>query len=150
MKIRRAMMADTKSVASDTSIAAALALMRLEGVRHLAVLDGSDFRGVVSNGDYRRLLERTPPDETMPNLADMTVAQIMTPRESLVTARPDVSLALAARLMIGKRIGCLPIMDRFGRLVGLLDQKAVVAALLKALDRVAAQQPNGKEPQAKR
>ncbi|OLC17250.1 MAG: hypothetical protein AUH29_02390 [Candidatus Rokubacteria bacterium 13_1_40CM_69_27] len=138
------MMADTKSVAPDTSIAAALALMRPGGVRHLAVLDGSDFRGVVSNGDYRRLLERTPPDERMPKLAEMTVAQIMTPRESLVTARPNISLALAARLMIAKRIACLPIMDRFGRLVGLLDQKDVVAALLETLERKAPHQHNGK------
>lgn len=144
MKIRNAIVADTKAVAPDTSAAAALELMRDTGARHLAVLDGTDLRGVVSNGDYRKLLERTPPDETMPRLAEVTVAEIMTPRERLVTARPNVSLALAARLMIAKGIACLPILDRFGRLVGLLHQEDVVVALLATLARKAPAQPNGK------
>ncbi|MBK1832802.1 IMP dehydrogenase [Roseibacillus ishigakijimensis] len=49
-----------------------------------------------------------------------TVAEVMTPRERLITGRPDTSMEEARRILYENRIEKLPLIDDSGKLVGLI------------------------------
>ena len=123
------MRAPPETVLESQTIWAALAIMREKDIRHLLVVRSDKLIGVLSNRDYRRVLERLRPDETVRGIGTITVAEIMTPAERVVTAPPDTPLRDIARLVIEKKIGCVPILEG-DRVVGVLTQKDVLAALL--------------------
>jgi CBS domain-containing protein len=50
----------------------------------------------------------------------MRVSEIMV--QPVVVLRQDVTLEEAAREMLGRRIGCLPVVDDSGRMVGILTE----------------------------
>jgi len=99
---------DIKSVAATATVSEARSVMKLNGIRHLLVLDRGDVIGVVSDrdlggrtgsGDQRRL------------------GAVMT--ENVVTAAPETTVRQAANLLRGRTIGCLPIVDD-GKAVGIV------------------------------
>ncbi len=45
----------------------------------------------------------------------------------IITVSPDTEIATAAKILLEKRINGLPVMDAFGRLVGILCQSDLVA-----------------------
>jgi CBS domain-containing protein len=100
--------------------------MRDGDIRHLAVLDGDRLVGLLSNRDYRRVLERADASGTIRGVSSITVGEIMTPVSSLITGRPDMPLLTVAQLMVTRKIGCLPVVDEAHHLVGLLTQKDVL------------------------
>lgn len=75
------------------------------------MIRGDELIGILSNRDYRKILERVDPDERIHGIAAVTVAEII------------------ARLVIEKKIGCVPIVEG-GRAIGIVTQKDVLAALL--------------------
>lgn len=120
------------------SVWSALAIMRQEDIRHLLVLDGERLVGVVSNRDYRRILERARPDGSVQHVPDLRVTEIMTPEDQLVTARPDTPMLDVAKLITARKVGCIPVLDARDRPIGILTQKDVLAALV---DLLAAREP---------
>lgn len=126
---RNIMRAPPETVLPTQTIWAALAIMRERDIRHLLVVRGDELVGVLSNRDYRRILERLGPDETIRGIGTITVAEIMTPAVQVVTALPDTPLRDIAQLVIEKKIGCVPIVAS-GRALGIVTQKDVLAALL--------------------
>jgi CBS domain-containing protein len=106
---------DTMDIAADVMAARCL--------RHLPVMDGRRVVGVVSERDLfrpglamalgygskaRRML-----------LRGVAVKEVMS--EPVVTVAPDASVWDAARVMLERRIGCLPVIDA-GVLVGLVTE----------------------------
>ncbi len=79
--------------------------------RAFPVFDGANFAGLVSADD----LARVSPGHWQ----EMTVREIMTPRERLVVADPNDDLLQAVETLGAKGVGQLPVMAG-GRLVGLL------------------------------
>jgi acetoin utilization protein AcuB len=124
---------EPRSVPPDLNVWAALATMREEGIRHLLVTEHEALVGVVSNRDYRKILERAHPDGTVRNVFQITVSSIMTPADRVVTVRPETSLLDVAHLIVTRKIGCVPVVDDQNRPVGILTQKDVMAALLELL-----------------
>jgi acetoin utilization protein AcuB len=122
---------DPVTVPPDARILSALAIMRNWGVRHLLVVEDDRLVGVLSNRDYRKVLERVGPDGTIRGVHDVTVAEIMTPGEQVITAAPETPLREVAALVVSRGIGCLPLVDPAGRPVGILSQKDVLAGLLR-------------------
>ena len=53
----------------------------------------------------------------------------------VVTISPDESLSAAARQMVEKQIGGLPVMDSGGRMVGILTETDLLRALTDILDK---------------
>jgi CBS domain-containing protein len=105
----------TMDIAADVMAAGCL--------RHLPIMDGGRVVGVLSERDLfrpglamalgygskaRRML-----------LRGVAVKEVMS--EPVVTVAPDVSVRDAARLMLERRIGCLPVVDA-GVLVGLVTE----------------------------
>lgn len=90
-----------------------------EGRRALPVVDGDRLLGMVSLTDVRRVPQSA--------WGTATLREIMTPAP-LSTAKPDMSLSDAMRLMADKDVHQLPVM-RDGRVVGLLNRADVLRSL---------------------
>lgn len=115
------------SVAPDSSIGAALARMRSAEVRHLLVVDADRLVGIVSQRDWRRL----EVDETPAGWESQAVARIMT--EDPVTVAPETPVTVAARVLLERKIGCLPVRDGEA-IVGIFTTSDALDALLSALE----------------
>lgn len=131
MRARDIMDRETPTVTADTRLMVALSIMRTHDVRHLLVGDRDTLEGVVSNRDFRRVLDRTEPDGTLHGVWAIRIAEIMTPARDVVTADPDLPLREIAGLMVHRKVGCLPVLEG-GRVIGLLTEKDVLRALLRS------------------
>jgi acetoin utilization protein AcuB len=99
-------------------------IMTLGGVRHMPVVRGGDLVGVISDRDVLRAslsnLNGRSADERRVFLHAVEIAKVMS--EPPVVVSPEATVLEAARLMVEHRIGCLPVVDREGELVGLLTK----------------------------
>lgn len=86
------------------------------------VTDSGKLLGIVTDGDLRRTIERTPPDE----LSSLTAESMMT--AGPITASPEMLAFDALRLMEDRpsQISVLPVVDADNRCVGLLRLHDVV------------------------
>lgn len=98
-------------------------IMRARGIRHLLVADADQLVGIVSSRDVRRPLT----DRGTPITSATPVSQVMT--ESPVTVGPDLPLTEAARLMLDRKIGALPVIEG-EQLVGILTKSDALEALV--------------------
>ena len=102
--------------------------MMAQGIRHMLVMDGDCLVGIVSNRDVRRLLigggHLIPPGAP--------VKRVMT--ENPITASPELSLIEAAREILDRKIGALPVVEE-GRPIGILTKSDVLEALLRWAER---------------
>jgi IMP dehydrogenase len=106
---------DPYSIAPDSSLDEAIALMRRSGVGTLAVVDGSGrLRGLLTERDVRFVS------------GPLRVSDRMTPRERLVVHEGAIDVRDAERLMVERKIKKLPVVDREGRLAGLVTAKDIV------------------------
>jgi CBS domain-containing protein len=111
------------AVAEDTPIRAAIAQMERADVRHLLVMDGPVLTGILSTRDLRRLVGH---GSGSPELA-APVRSIMS--EGPVSVGCAVPLTVAARLLLERRIGALPVWDG-ERVVGVFTAADALEALL--------------------
>ena len=126
------MIRNIQTVAPESLLSTALAVMRDQDIRHLVVMKDDELAGVLSNRDYRRVLERTGPDGTIHGVDSIRVSEIMTPARDVITARPDTPVLNIAQLMVIRKVGCIPVVDEQHRLIGLLTQKDVMRELTSA------------------
>ncbi|MGY3867317.1 CBS domain-containing protein [Aeromonas bivalvium] len=100
--------------------------------RHLMVMEEGELLGIISDRDLLRALspyldsaaEQARDTETLNRRAH----QIMTRQPIMVS--PHQTLAYAARLMLDKKVSCLPVLDR-GTLVGVLSWKDLLKAAVE-------------------
>jgi acetoin utilization protein AcuB len=121
---------DPVRVAVTCPVGRVVRLMEVQRIRHLLVMDGERLAGIVSNRDVRALLVddvRRPPLS-----AGAPVSEAMT--EGVVTASPATPLTDAAREMLDRKIGALPILED-GRPVGILTKSDALEALLTWTER---------------
>ena len=101
---------DPHTVHPDAPLGEALALMRLHGVTSLVVADGGGrLAGLLTRRDVM-----LRDDESQP------VRELMTPRERLVTGRPDTASDEATRLLRDHRVQKLPLVHADDRVAGLI------------------------------
>jgi IMP dehydrogenase len=84
---------------------------------------------LVVNGEGRLLGLVTARDLLFANGQDQTLASVMTPRERLVTAPPEVGLEEAREILHRHRIEKLPLVDAAGRLTGLITSRDIRSRL---------------------
>jgi len=115
---------EVHTVKRNDELAIADELMKQKRVRHLPVLDeDGEVCAVVSQRDlFRGALLRalgygSRAEELM--LKQVAVKEAMS--AEIQTTAPDTPVADAARVMIERKIGCLPVIEN-GRLVGIVTE----------------------------
>lgn len=119
------------TVNESDDLALAENMLRLGGIRHLPVVREGRLVGLVTHRDLLRSAMSRDRRST-------TAGDIMT--RELESVRPDTSLVRAARLMLEKKFGCLPVVEGSGRLVGIITESDFVrfaADVVQDLDLVA-------------
>ena len=98
----------------DARLADAHALMRDKGISGIPVVEGERLVGIVTNRDLR--FER--------NL-NMKISEVMTPRDRLITAPAGTDPKTAEEILQKHRIEKLLLVDKEGRLTGLVTVKDI-------------------------
>ena len=124
LQVRDVMSREVHTVKRNDELAIADALMKQERVRHLPVLDeDGEVCGVVSQRDLFRgaLLRALGFGSRAEDLMLKQVAVKEAMSSEIQTTAPDTPVADAARLMIERKIGCLPVIEN-GKLVGIVTE----------------------------
>jgi CBS domain-containing protein len=129
LTVRDLMTTVVRTLGRNDQLSLADELMRASRIRHLPVLDeDGELCGIVSQRDLFRGALATAlgyGDVAQQKLlATLAVKEAMT--TDVVTATPDMPIARAARLMLDRKIGCLPVLEQ-GRLVGIVTESDFVA-----------------------
>jgi IMP dehydrogenase len=96
----------------DARLSDALALMNDKGISGIPIVAGEQLVGIVTNRDLRFEQDLLQP-----------LASIMTPRDRLVTAPVGTDLLTAQKILQKHRIEKLLLVDKAGRLAGLITVK---------------------------
>ena len=127
MRVQDVMTICPMTVPPTTRLHEARKRMQEGRIRHLLVVDGDRLVGVVTDRDIR--LNSASPATSLSAwelnylLDRLTVGEIMATGVIAITPAEDV--AVAARLMIEHRIGCLPVVAA-GQLVGIVTETDLV------------------------
>ena len=125
MLVRDIMTREVTTLERNDKLTIADDVMRLGRIRHMPVLEDDEkgVAGMVSQRDlFRGALVRALGYGEVAQRRVMNtilVKEVMT--TDVVTTTPDTQLAEAARLMVERKIGCLPVVDN-GDLVGILTE----------------------------
>jgi acetoin utilization protein AcuB len=134
MLVKHRMTPNPITITPDTKVPDALKLTRDKGINYLPVMGKRDkLVGIVSRGD---LMQAAPSKATTLSvfeanylLAHLEVQEIM---NEPVTVPEDTPVEDAARLMVQKGIGCLPVM-RGKDLVGIITETDIFKAFVEIL-----------------
>ena len=132
-RVRDWMVPDPIIVSPQATVADAVVLLEAHRIRHLPVMDVDRLVGMITDRDVRLAsMPRARMEPAQPDalLRLIRVEQVMSPDPT--TAAPDMPIAEAARLMLERRYGGLPVVDD-GRLVGIITQGDLLKALLTYL-----------------
>jgi CBS domain-containing protein len=115
-------------------------IMNLGRVRHLPVLDAEQrVIGIVSHRDVlaaamTQVLEFDAQSRRT-FLRSIEVGEVMA--KDVVTVGPDTRLDEVARLLVERKIGCVPVVDANGELLGLVTESDLLARAYLDGDAVA-------------
>jgi CBS domain-containing membrane protein len=131
VRVRDLMTRPVRTLGRNDKLSVADALMRTERIRHLPVVDEDGrLAGIVSQRDlfFNALVQAlgfgTTTHDRM--LSTIPVKEVMT--ENVVTTTPETLVTAAARVMVERKIGCLPVIDGEA-LIGILSESDVVSAV---------------------
>ena len=127
LTVRDIMARDPTTLGRNDTLDLADDLMNLGRIRHMPVVDEGSLVGIVSQRDlfrsalvvalgFGRKTQRAV-------IKTIKVKEIMT--EHVITISPDASLKEAARVMIDKKIGCLPVVNG-ENLIGLITETDIL------------------------
>jgi len=134
MLVKNRMSSNTITVPPDTAVPDAYRIIKENKIHHLPVVDQKGkLVGIVSRTD---LIHAEPSPATTLSifeanylLAHMPVKDVMS---QPITVSEDTPLEDAARLMVEKGIGCLPVM-RGGELLGVITETDIFKAFVEIL-----------------
>ncbi len=104
--------AEIPKVAVDKTLAEALTTMNEMNLGAIVVMDGEELKGIITDGDLRRLVSRGE------DLAAATVIEVMTGDPKTISG--DLLAADALSIMQRYEITILPVHDKDGALAGVL------------------------------
>jgi CBS domain-containing protein len=132
--VREWMSSPVVSVSPITSISSAHQIMKENGIRRLPVVENDRLVGIITIGDVR---EASPSDATTLSIwelnylwAQLTVEKIMS--RNLFTVKPDDLILDAAQMMLEHKVSGLPVVDKTGKLVGILTESDIFRMLVES------------------
>jgi len=132
MNVRDLMTPNPITVSPHTPVFEARQLMLRERIRHLLVVEDRRLLGVVTDRDIRLSLPSQATSLSVWEmhflLARLTVDNAMS--RAVIIVGPDRDAADAARLMLGHKIGCVPVVD-WGQVIGILTETDIVRAFVE-------------------
>ena len=107
-------------------------IMTMGRIRHLPILDDGELVGIISQRDMFRSAAVTAlgflEDTQKALIKTIRIKEIMT--EKVVTISPDATVKDAARVMLDKKIGCLPVLE--GRkLIGIITETDILRYVME-------------------
>lgn len=121
-------------VAPGDSVAEARRMMEVNEVRHLPVVHRERLVGLLSERDVLRLASaeldhRGATERRLNALCERTDVEEVMVRD-VVTVHPDTPISHAARLMIERKLGCLPVVDNDQHVVGIITMTEMLKMLI--------------------
>ncbi len=134
MFVRDYMTRNPITVTPDTTFPQAIKAIRNNKIRHLPVVEGNKLVGIIVEND---LLSNQPSKATTLSvfeiyslLNSLQVNQMMS--KPVITVEGDCPIEEAARIMVEKKISCLPVMAG-SDLVGIITETDIFRALVVVL-----------------
>jgi CBS domain-containing protein len=141
IQVRDFMTRELVTVRETDDLALAESILRLGGVRHLPVVREGRLVGLLTQRDLLRA------GAAGPAARGVQARDVMVPRP--VTVAPDGSLAEAARTLLDRKFGCLPVCEADGTLVGIVTESDFVrlaARVVRDVDVADAARPGRAGP----
>jgi len=132
--VSQMMTPDVVSVEETDFLSNLLESLQALRFRHLPVTDGDRLIGLLTERDLLRLStsnllpHRTQQDQAL--FERFRVRDVM--QRDVVTVTPETLVTDAGKLLLDKRLGCLPVVNVANQLVGIVTSSDFVAALTKA------------------
>ena len=119
------------TVTPDTLVSTAYQMMRDNNICHVPVVSGKRLVGMITDRDIR---EASPSPATTLTRGEIAYRMEATPVKTCMTKDvvwigPDMEMVLAARLLVQRQVGCLPVVDN-GTLVGVVTDMDCLRAFL--------------------
>jgi CBS domain-containing protein len=135
VRVHELMTRSVRTLGRNEKLSAADSLMRTERIRHLPVVDEEGLVvGIVSQRDlfFSALVQAlgfgSASHDRM--LSTILVKEVMT--ENVVTTTPETMVTAAARVMVDRKIGCLPVIEG-DTLTGILSESDIVSDVAKGV-----------------
>ncbi|MDE2059814.1 MAG: CBS domain-containing protein [candidate division NC10 bacterium] len=120
------------TVDTSASLRRAQQMLDQHNIRHLFVVDGRRLVGIVTDRDLRKAAPSSKSPLTAHEreefMDELKVVEIMS--RKLITASPTTTVREAAKVMVGEKIGCLPVVDR-KTLVGIVTETDLLEILVR-------------------
>ena len=127
MKVEKYMSHTPVTIRGNTVYSKAFNIMQEKDLHHLPVVDEkNEVVGILTRRDLQIAAQHF-------REAPVEVSDVM--HTQVVTISPDEPLLEAARQMIDKRIGGLPVLDDNGKMVGILTETDLLRALIDLLGK---------------
>ena len=114
----------------DARVAYIRKVMIEKGASRVPIMDGQTLVGMISETDVAhamRSIKKHSPQSRQDNNVELLIAMDIM-RGDVITARPEMALKEAAKLMVDNDIGALPVLDDHGHLVGLITRRDILQA----------------------
>lgn len=139
MRVSEAMSRNVATIGAAEAAHTAIGLMLARKIRHVPVVDAQGVLvGIVTDRDLRHHLfspgvfERIGQVSSDDLLKAATVKQVMS--SPAISIHADEDLETAARLMVGRKIGSLPVVEN-GRVVGIVTETDLLRQIVLTEER---------------
>ncbi len=116
---------DVLQASEEMRVPQLAALMRDHHIRHLPIVHDGHLVGLVTSHDLERVSPSPVTTLTVGEanylIGKLTAAKLM--RSKVITCAPDTLVEEAAHLLRQEKIGCLPVVEKGGKLVGILTHE---------------------------
>ena len=137
-RVSEVMQAEVATLAPSDRLDLADDVMQLGRVRHMPVLEQGRLVGIVSSRDLLAAsLSKAlsfDPKQRRTFLRSVDVSEVMV--RDVISVEPDATLREVALLMIGQKIGCVPVVKPDRTLLGLVTETDLLQATLLSTETI--------------
>jgi len=131
MKVRDIMVTELVTLHVAEQLSLASDIMNLARIRHLPIVEGERLVGIISQRDlFRASLASVMGYDyaaTRDHLKTVSIKEAMV--SEVITVEPETGIQEAGRVMLDKKIGCLPVVENH-RLVGIVTETDLLRCFL--------------------